>query len=76
MDPNIEAEQDERLKVLRADRDNTQVRKHLDELRSAAEGTDNCLVPMKAALAQKATGGEVADALRDVWGSYTPADTF
>ena len=76
VNPAIEAEQNERLSELRASRDNAAVTKHLDELRAAAEGTDNCLVPMKAALAQKATGGEVADALREVWGQYDPPDTF
>jgi methylmalonyl-CoA mutase N-terminal domain/subunit len=31
---------------------------------------------MKAALAARATLGEVCDALRDVWGVYTPPDAF
>ena len=31
---------------------------------------------MKEALAARATVGEVSDALRDVWGTYTPADAF
>jgi len=31
---------------------------------------------MKAALAALATTGEVAAALRDVWGSYQPTDAF
>ncbi len=76
VDPTIEAAQNERLTKLRTDRDNTAVTKDLDELRKAAEGSDNCLYPMKSALAARATGGEVADALRDVWGQYQPADTF
>ncbi len=76
VDPLIEDQQNARLAALRAERDDTVVRQALNALRQAAEGTDNCLVPMKAALAAKATGGEVADALRDVWGPYVPADTF
>jgi len=48
----------------------------LSALRRAAEGTDNVLVPMKAALAALATTGEVSAALRDVWGRYTPVDVF
>ncbi|MGV1035630.1 MAG: acyl-CoA mutase large subunit family protein [Candidatus Nanopelagicales bacterium] len=76
VDPAIEAEQVERLELLRAERDNGEVTSQLDALRRAAEGEDNCLYPMKAALAARATGGEVADALRDVWGHYEPADTF
>jgi methylmalonyl-CoA mutase N-terminal domain/subunit len=31
---------------------------------------------MKQALAASATGGEVAHALRDVWGTYVPNDMF
>jgi methylmalonyl-CoA mutase N-terminal domain/subunit len=31
---------------------------------------------MKEALRARATVGEVADALRDVWGEYTPVDVF
>jgi methylmalonyl-CoA mutase, N-terminal domain len=52
------------------------VSRALTELRRAAEGSDNVLVPMKAALAALATTGEVAAALRDVWGSYQPTDAF
>ena len=44
----------------------------LSALRRAAEGTDNVLFPMKAALAALATTGEVSAALRDVWGRYWP----
>jgi methylmalonyl-CoA mutase N-terminal domain/subunit len=31
---------------------------------------------MRDALRAKATVGEVSDALRDVWGQYTPRDAF
>ena len=34
------------------------------------------LYPMKQALKARATVGEVCNTLRDVWGSYVPADTF
>ncbi|MCB0914573.1 MAG: methylmalonyl-CoA mutase [Actinobacteria bacterium] len=76
VDPAIEELQSERLAVLRADRDNAEVTSALDELSRAAEGTDNCLPPMKRALAAKATGGEVANALRRVWGTYQPIDVM
>lgn len=74
VDPAIEKEQAERLATLRAVRDGAAVRRALDDLRRAAEGTDNVLPPMKAALAARATVGEVCDALRSVWGVYTPPD--
>ena len=48
----------------------------LAETRAAAAGTDNLLYPMREALRQRATVGEVSDALRDVWGIYTPTDVF
>ncbi len=76
VNPDIEAEQAKRLADLRSTRDSGEVDRHLDALRSAADGTANVLVPMKAALAERATVGEVCDALRDVWGVYTPPDAF
>jgi methylmalonyl-CoA mutase N-terminal domain/subunit len=76
VNPDIEAEQAKRLAELRSTRDSGEVDRHLDALRSAADGTANVLVPMKAALAARATVGEVCDALRDVWGVYTPPDAF
>ncbi len=76
VDPAIEAQQAERLGRLRAERHQGQVDRHLDDLRRAADGTDNVLVPMKAALAEKATVGEVCDALREVWGVYSPPSAF
>jgi methylmalonyl-CoA mutase N-terminal domain/subunit len=76
VDPAIGAEQADRLARLRAERDAAAVTTHLDALRRAAVGTDNVLAPMKQALRARATVGEVSDALRDVWGTYTPVDVF
>jgi methylmalonyl-CoA mutase N-terminal domain/subunit len=76
VDPLIEAQQCERLARLRAERKNAAVLQALDELKKAAAGTDNVLYPMKAALAARATVGEVSHALREVWGTYRPPDLF
>jgi methylmalonyl-CoA mutase, N-terminal domain len=76
VDPAIERQQAERLARLRAERDSDAVDKQLAALRSAAEGSDNVLYPMKDALRAKATVGEVCNALRDVWGVYVPPDAF
>ncbi|MFJ7901211.1 methylmalonyl-CoA mutase [Streptomyces sp. NPDC096198] len=76
VDPAIEARQAGRLAVLRAERDRRAVATALADLRRAAAGRDNVLPPMKDALRARATVGEVCDALREVWGTYTPADTF
>ena len=76
VDPQIEAQQRDRLATLRRERDSAEVDRALDELRAAAKGTDNVLPPMRTALAARATVGEVCHALRDVWGTYVPHDTF
>ena len=76
VDPQIEREQVARLAALRADRDNDTVLEALQSLRDAAAGSDNVLYPMKEALRLRATGGEVAHALREVWGTYVPRDAF
>jgi methylmalonyl-CoA mutase, N-terminal domain len=76
VDPQIEIDQCERLAILRRDRDSQAVTKALDTLKSAAEGSENVLPPMREALALRATGGEVAHALRAVWGTYQPSDKF
>jgi methylmalonyl-CoA mutase N-terminal domain/subunit len=74
VDPAIEAEQHARLANLRAGRGDISDR--LEAIRAAARGTQNVLLPMEEALRARATVGEVADALRDVWGEYTPVDVF
>ncbi|WP_416520447.1 acyl-CoA mutase large subunit family protein [Streptomyces achromogenes] len=76
VDPAIESRQCERLARLRADRDRRAVAAALDALRTAAEGEDNVLYPMREALRARATVGEVCGALREVWGSHVPSDTF
>jgi methylmalonyl-CoA mutase N-terminal domain/subunit len=76
VDPAIEAQQAERLARLRAERDNDAVHRHLEALKKAAEGNDNVLYPMKEALRARATVGEICNALRDVWGAYSPPDAF
>jgi methylmalonyl-CoA mutase N-terminal domain/subunit len=62
--------------VLRREHDNQAVNRALSDLRRTAEGTGNVLFPMREALGLRATGGEVAHALRDVWGVYQPRDSF
>jgi methylmalonyl-CoA mutase N-terminal domain/subunit len=76
VNPAIGAEQSARLAKLRAERDNDEVQRHLAAIREAAAGDANLLYPMKDALKAKATVGEVSDALRDVWGTYTPIDAL
>ncbi|MGI9197980.1 MAG: acyl-CoA mutase large subunit family protein [Candidatus Nanopelagicales bacterium] len=76
VDPAIEAEQRARLEKVRSERDQAAVDAALARIREAAAGSDNLLYPMKDALRARATVGEVSDALRDVWGVYSPTDVF
>jgi methylmalonyl-CoA mutase N-terminal domain/subunit len=76
VDPAIEEQQAERLRQVRAERDQAEVDKHLAALTEAATGSDNLLYPMKEALRARATVGEVCNALREVWGVYVPPDAF
>jgi methylmalonyl-CoA mutase N-terminal domain/subunit len=76
VDPLIEEQQAERLRVLRAERDQAEVDRHLAALTEAAAGDANVLYPMKEALRARATVGEVCNAPREVWGRYVPPDAF
>lgn len=76
VDPTIGEAQRQALAVLRSNRDQAAVDAALGALQMAAQGSDNVLYPMRDALRAHATVGEVSDALRAVWGAYTPADTF
>ena len=70
LDPTLELEQVKRLAKHRADRGD--VAADLEAVGRAAEGDDNLLYPMKAALAAGATVGEVSNILRRVFGEYRP----
>ncbi|MGD0773135.1 MAG: methylmalonyl-CoA mutase family protein [Candidatus Solibacter sp.] len=60
-----------KLAALRVRRDNNKVQKTLDALRRAAEGTENTMPPLLDAVRAYATLGEICDALRGVFGTYT-----
>ena len=72
IDPSLEAGQKQRLAAYKAARDTTLLAARLDDVRTAARGTQNLLYPMKDALRAGATLGEVSDALRDVFGVHQP----
>jgi methylmalonyl-CoA mutase N-terminal domain/subunit len=73
-DPWIEEHQAERLAWLRDSRDAAQWQRRIDDLKKAAAGSQNVLVPLREALRAKATVGECCDVLREVWGVYQPTD--
>jgi methylmalonyl-CoA mutase N-terminal domain/subunit len=71
-DENVTREQTEGLARLRAERDAAAVAAALADLKATAEGTGSLLPPMREALRQYATVGEVCGVLREVWGEYRP----
>ena len=64
------ARQVERVRGLRASRDQGPVDRALADLESTARGSGNLLSPMKEALRRRATLGEVSDVLRAVFGEH------
>jgi methylmalonyl-CoA mutase, N-terminal domain len=72
VDPESERLQLERLRAFKADRDMSVVEQRLEELREAARGTGNLLPPIRAALKDRCTLGEVCGAMGDVFGKYAP----
>jgi methylmalonyl-CoA mutase N-terminal domain/subunit len=72
LDPELQANQWERLDRLRKERDQHAVGAALKKVEETARGTSNLLPSMREALAVRATLGEVSDALRQVFGEYEP----
>jgi methylmalonyl-CoA mutase N-terminal domain/subunit len=72
VDPALQRQQAERVRRLKAERDQEAVRRALDDVAAAARGTRNLLYPMKEALRVRATLGEVSDVLRAEFGVYQP----
>ena len=70
IDPEAERRQCERTAAVRAERDSGEVDSALAEVRAAATGEANLLVPMRAALRARSTVGEVCQVLRDEWGTH------
>jgi methylmalonyl-CoA mutase N-terminal domain/subunit len=73
VDESILERQAERLKELKESRDDGAVERSLSDISKAAEKSENLLYPMKEALGNLATLGEVSDALREVFGQYRPS---
>jgi methylmalonyl-CoA mutase N-terminal domain/subunit len=76
MDPKGEKRQLLRLKKLRQDRDNQKFEKALDQLRKAAEGSENLMPHIFNASNAYATLGEICDVMREVFGEYEEPPMF
>jgi methylmalonyl-CoA mutase, N-terminal domain len=70
IDPEIERAQVERLGALRARRDAAKTAAALAEVERRARGKENLMPAVLAAVEAWATVGEIADALRRVFGEY------
>src|SRR5690242_19017325 len=72
----VERDQAAALARRRADRDDAGARAAIAALREAARGDGNMIPPMLAAARAEATLGEICDALREEWGTYSEAPAF
>ncbi len=70
VDPESERRQKERLAKFKANRDQAKVDARLQDLRALAAGEGNLLHPIRAALGEHASIGEVCGAMRDIFGEY------
>jgi methylmalonyl-CoA mutase N-terminal domain/subunit len=68
IDPAIEARQVERVRALRARRNQPEVDAVLGRIEAAAAGSENLMPLFIDAVEKRATVGEICDALRHVWG--------
>ena len=72
VDPDQEQNQRERLKEVKAERDDAAVDEALAGLREAAQGTENVMPHVVDAVKAYATVQEISDVLRDEFGEYKP----
>ena len=72
IDPELEARQIERTRAVRAARDQGAADAAVAALTTAAAGTENVLPRLRAAVEADVTLGEIANALRGVWGEHRP----
>ena len=73
VDPEIERQQIDRVRALRASRSEKVWRAAVDAVESAARRGDNLVPPIIAAVESMATLGEIADAMRRVFGEFRDA---
>ena len=76
IDPEVEREQVKRVQTMRRSRDNLRVQNTLADLRTAAEGTDNLIPKIIAAVTAYATEGEIIAVLKEVFGEYREQAVF
>ncbi len=73
IDDRVEKEQADRLRRIKAQRDNEAVRRSLDEIRRVAGKRENLMPVLLDAVRARCTVGEIMAALADVFGRYDGA---
>ena len=77
IDPTLEGKQIERVQALRGRRDSAAVEAALARLKqAAARDRDNLMPPLVDAAKAYVTLGEMCDALREAWGTWTETPVF
>src|SRR5262249_14553913 len=76
MDPEVERRQIERVRALRGSRSSADWQASVHAVTSAARDGGNLVPPIIAAVEAKATLGEIADAMRSVFGEYSEKATL
>jgi methylmalonyl-CoA mutase, N-terminal domain len=77
IDPTLEGEQIDRVQALRGRRDSAAVEAALARLKqAAARDRDNLMPPLVDAAKAYVTLGEMCDALREAWGTWTETPVF
>jgi methylmalonyl-CoA mutase N-terminal domain/subunit len=74
LDPEVERRQVERVCAVRASRDGSEWRAAIDAVTAAAQGGANLVPPIIRAVEARATVGEIADAMRAVFGEHKEID--
>lgn len=70
IDEAIGRQQIEKLKKVKSERNNEEVKRDLEALKNAAEGTDNMLPYILKCVESYCSIGEISNTLRGVWGEY------
>ncbi|MFI5212053.1 MAG: methylmalonyl-CoA mutase [Ignavibacteria bacterium] len=70
IEESVQKKQIEKLRKDKAERDNSAVKKDLEELKRAASGEENILPYILKCVESYCSIGEISNTLRDVWGTY------
>jgi len=76
IDPEVEEKQVARLKEVKRTRDNGRVQASLGDLKRAAQGSENLIPHILAAVKEYASLQEICDVFREVFGTYRDPGMF